>query len=447
MGNQTIQYTEQIKDNARKRSDALKAIYESAMANAQKAGTAVPTTLKPVTAPTADTVTQSTSEQVQQGTSSTTQANQSQTLSEQAASSQSWKENDPQYQAKLKEQDERWIANNDQFVLDENGNPVKNPNDTLYNALQVDRDKLRGDRARRERALRWQRLENAIAKSAMLLSDMGTATAGGNVWKRDKDTISEDATKEINDLRAQQIADDLAAKEKDKQELEDWKKRRWENAEHFRESIMRNMQESQNVGSQETASLGNQVTNTKSHQQTNGTQAQYVSDDYMNRKAYYHSLGLGGGAGGNKTDYLSVKVHTANGEETYRLPMPAAKKEAIANELANVLSRYPHAEEKYKEYFEEEVKGRKKVKKVNLDRLINDGVYLKDPYIMNTFLNELEKQGIKDNDGNAVSRAQLYEMITGKNIFGKDGKIDPKMVMQGVTLDGVAGMEDFDWFN
>lgn len=443
MGTQTIQYTEQIKDNARKRSDALKAIYESAMANAQKAGTAVPTTLKPVTAPTADTVTQSTSEQVQQGTSNTTQANQSQTLSAQTASSQSWKENAPDVDEQVAEQDKKWLANNDQFVLDENGNPVRNPNDTLYNALQVDRDKLRGDRARRERALRWQRLENAIAKSAMLLSDMGTATAGGNVWKRDKDTISEDATKEINDLRAQQIADDLAAKEKDKQELEDWKKRRWENAEHFRESIMRNMQESQNEGTQETASLGNQITNTKSHQLSNGTQAQDVSDDYMNRKAYYHSLGLGGG---NKTDYLSVKVHTANGEETYRLPMPAAKKEAIANELANVLSRYPDAEEKFKEYFEEEVKGRKKVKKVNLDRLINDGVYLKDPYIMNTFLTELEKQGIKDNDGNSVSRAQLYEMITGKNIFNNDGTINPKAVMRGITLNGVAGVEGIDWF-
>lgn len=318
-------------------------------------------------------------------------------------------------------------------------------NQTLFDALNIPREDLRKERERQQKENRMKQLVSGLYHSGALLSDMISAGVGGNVWKREKDDTAEKAAAENKQLRTLQLAEDAAFAEKQRKDMQDTLDKAQQQADQRRRELMKT------VSTQTHRSNSGQqsVQNSTSVGTQTSVQGSTTSDDFMRRQAYWHSFG-------NNTkdeDVLAIKMHTANGEETVRLPIGAKRKESIANELANVLTRLPDYETKYKEYVTTKGSGLSAQDVADLDRLINDGVYLENPNIMNTFLNELEKSGFKGADGKPFSRAELYEAITGENIFteGPIVRIDPTKVIKGVTLNGVKGTKistsgDFDWF-
>ena len=311
------------------------------------------------------------------------------------------------------------------------------PKDTfLFDVLGIDRDAVRKDREREIQLNRSKQKIAAFGKAMMLINDMISAGIGGNVYKREKDNTEKELEERNRQLKAEQLQEDKDSADKINQKYADAVKGLQEMADKYNQ-----------LYAYRTTQHNNQSTGTNV---SSGASSQWSQSAQTSRQGTKHSqdwwamqrLSLNGSNGSQTgSDYLPIKVHTANGEETYRLPIAEKKKESIANELANVLTKLPDYKTKYEQYITKKQSGdNPPTYSVDLDRLINDGVFLDNPNIMNTFIEELRKSGgLVDEKGEPASRAQIYEMITGESIYDANGKIDASKVLQGVKINGVAG--------
>ena len=81
---------------------------------------------------------------------------------------------------------------------------------TIYTVLGIDPQKSREQRELEAKRNRQKQISAALYHSGALLSDMLSASLGGNVWKRDKDTTAKEAAARNLQLQAEQRAEDAA---------------------------------------------------------------------------------------------------------------------------------------------------------------------------------------------------------------------------------------------
>ena len=291
--------------------------------------------------------------------------------------------------------------------------------------LGIDPDVMRRKRAEEERLNQSKQKESALYNSLAVLGDMMTTAGGGNVWKRNADQHAKEAHDNNLALEREQNAEDIANNNK------------LRSTEQAYAAAVQKIYDS--VGK----SFGAKVSRTteqggKTTAKT--TQGQDTTTGYIEGRT---GKGTSTSTTTGSTSYLPIKVHTTKGEETYRLAIPKAKKEAIANELANVLALQPNYQKNYGQYIVRKGSGTNQTLTIDLDRLINDGVYMNNPNIMNTFIDELQRGGgITDAQGKPAGRAQIYEMITGEKITDNNGNVIPAKVLRGVRINGVDGTKE-----
>lgn len=300
--------------------------------------------------------------------------------------------------------------------------------------LGVDPEVMRKQREAEMALNRRKQKESAWYNALSVLGDMVTTATGGNVWKREADTHAKEAHDDNLKLQKEQAAEDEANNNKLRAPEKEYA------------AAMANLYDT--VGksygtkiSTTTEQEGDtKVTTTQGNDKTTTTQGRDVTTGHRDAiSSATSNTSTSNKSSSNTTAYLPIKVNTANGKETYRLAIPKAKKDAIANELANVLSRQPEYTKKYAQYVITTGSGTKKETTIDLDRLINDGVYIDNPNIINTFITELQRSGVTNTQGKLATRAQIYEMITGDTITDERGQILPDRVLQGVTINGVQG--------
>ncbi len=296
--------------------------------------------------------------------------------------------------------------------------------------LGVDPEVMRKQREEEMALNRRKQKESAWYNALAVLGDMVTTATGGNVWKREADKHAKDAHDDNLKLQKEQAAEDIANNTK----LRAPEKEYAAAVANLRDAV------GKAYGTKISTST-EQVGDTK----TTTTQGRDVTTGHRDAVAGRTTTRSGSGSGSTTTAYLPIKVNTANGKETYRIAIPKAKKDAIANELANVLFSQPEYTKKYAQYVVTTGSGTKKETTIDLDRLINDGVYIDNPNIINTFITEMQRSGITNTDGKPASRAQIYEMITGDTITDEHGKVLPDRVLQGVTINGVQGRKGIGW--
>lgn len=309
--------------------------------------------------------------------------------------------------------------------------------------LGVDPEVMRKQREEEMALNRRKQKESAWYNALAVLGDMVTTATGGNVWKREADKHAKEAHDDNINLQKEQAAEDIANNTKLRAPEKEYA------------AAVANLRDA--VGkaygtkiSTSTEQGGDTKTTTKQgSDRTTTTQGRDVTtghrDAVAGRTTIRSGSGSGSGGGSNTTAYLPIKVNTANGKETYRIAIPKAKKDAIANELANVLFLQPDYDTKYAQYVTTTGTNLNEKKTIDLDRLINDGVYIDNPNIINTFITELQRSGITNTDGKPASRAQIYEMITGDTITDEHGQVLPDRVLQGVTINGVQGRKGIGW--
>lgn len=291
--------------------------------------------------------------------------------------------------------------------------------------LGIDPDVMRRKRAEEERLNQSKQKESALYNSLAVLGDMMTTAGGGNVWKRNADQHAKEAHANNLALEREQQTEDIANNAK------------LRTTEQAYAAAVQKLRDS--VGT----AFGTKISNTveqggKTTAKT--TQGKDTTTGYTEGRA---GKSTSTSTTTDSTSYLPIKVHTAKGEETYRLAIPKAKKEAIANELANVLALQPNYQKNYGQYIVRKGSGTNQTLTIDLDRLINDGVYMDNPNIMNTFIDELQRGGgITDAQGKPAGRAQIYEMITGEKITDNNGNVIPTKVLRGVRINGVDGTKE-----
>lgn len=223
------------------------------------------------------------------------------------------------------------------YTLSDKGEVVRDPNASLYDALQIDRKRLSDERERQERIQRMRKLEHGLANSAMLISDMISAGIGGNVYKRDKDKTNEEADKEIARLREQQIAEDMAAKEKEKQDRDKWSADLWRDLDNYRRSLYRNVSENSSTGSQQSVQQGQQFQTSQQSGKSNTVQTSNYGKNF--RKNIYGDYGFSGGS--HSADNYIVKLQMKDGS-TVDINMPKGQYESTGRYLSalyNALSK------------------------------------------------------------------------------------------------------------
>lgn len=291
--------------------------------------------------------------------------------------------------------------------------------------LGIDPDVMRRKRADEERLNQSKQKESALYNALAVFGDMMTTAGGGNVWQRNADQHAKEAHDNNLALEREQQAEDIANNAK------------LRTTEQAYAAAVQKLRDS--VGT----AFGTKISNTveqggKTTAKT--TQGKDTTTGYIEGRT---GKGTSTSTTTGSTSYLPIKVHTTKGEETYRLAIPKAKKDAIANELANVLAMQPNYLQDYQQYIVTQGSGTHKTQTIDLDRLINDGVYMNNPNIMNTFIDELQRGGgITDAQGKPAGRAQIYEMITGEKITDNNGNVIPAKVLRGVRINGVDGTKE-----
>lgn len=301
--------------------------------------------------------------------------------------------------------------------------------------LGVDPEVMRKQREAEMALNRRKQKESAWYNALAVLGDMVTTAGGGNVWKREADTHAKEAHDDNLKLQKEQAAEDEANNNKLRAPEKEYA------------AAMANLRDT--VGkafgtkiSTTTEQEGDtKVTTTQGKDTTTTTQGRDVTIGHRDAisSATSNTSTSNKSSSSNTTAYLPIKVNTANGKETYRIAIPKAKKDAIANELANVLFQQPDYEKNYAQYVTTTGSNLNAKTTIDLDRLINDGVYIDNPNIINTFITELQRSGVTNTQGKPATRAQIYEMITGDTITDERGQILPDRVLQGVTINGVQG--------
>lgn len=291
--------------------------------------------------------------------------------------------------------------------------------------LGIDPDVMRRKRADEERLNQSKQKESALYNALAVFGDMMTTAGGGNVWQRNADQHAKEAHANNLALEREQQAEDIANNAK------------LRTTEQAYAAAVQKLRDS--VGT----AFGTKISNTveqggKTTAKT--TQGKDTTIGYIEGRT---AKSTSTSRTTDSTSYLPIKVHTAKGEETYRLAIPKAKKEAIANELANVLALQSNYQKNYGQYIVRKGSGTNQTLTIDLDRLINDGVYMDNPNIMNTFIDELQRGGgITDAQGKPAGRAQIYEMITGEKITDNNGNVIPAKVLRGVRINGVDGTKE-----
>lgn len=301
----------------------------------------------------------------------------------------------------------------------------------ISDILGVDPEVMRRKRQQEEELNRTKQKESALYNSLAVLGDMITTAGGGNVWQRTPDQHAKQAHADNLALQKEQQAEDIANNAK----LRSTEQAYAAAVQQLRDTVAK----AYGTKITSTTEQGGKTTATTTQGQdiSTTTQGNDRTTGYIEGRT---AKGSGSGSDNNATSYLPIKVHTAKGEETYRLAIPKAKKEAIANELANVLALQPNYQRNYGQYIVRKGSGTNQTLTIDLDRLINDGVYMDNPNIMNTFIDELQRGGgITDAQGKPAGRAQIYEMITGEKITDNNGNIIPERVLKGVRINGVDG--------
>ena len=304
--------------------------------------------------------------------------------------------------------------------------------------LGVDPEVMRKQREEEMALNRRKQKESAWYNALAVLGDMVTTATGGNVWEREADKHAKEAHEANLNLQKEQAAEDIANNTK----LRAPEKEYAAAVANLRDAVGKAYGTKISTSTEQGGDT--KTTTTQGSDKTTTTQGRDVTTGH--RDAI--SSATSNTSTSNKsttTAYLPIKVNTANGKETYRIAIPKAKKDAIANELANVLFSQPDYDRNYAQYVTTTGTNLNEKKTIDLDRLINDGVYIDNPNIINTFITELQRSGITNTDGKPASRAQIYEMITGDTITDERGNILPDRVLQGVTINGVQGRKGIGW--
>ena len=304
--------------------------------------------------------------------------------------------------------------------------------------LGVDPEVMRKQREEEMALNRRKQKESAWYNALAVLGDMVTTATGGNVWKREADKHAKEAHKANLNLQKEQAAEDIANNAK----LRAPEKEYAAAVANLRDAVGKAYGTKISTSTEQGGDT--KTTTIQGSDKTTTTQGRDVTTGH--RDAVTHtSTSTSTSNKSNTTAYLPIKVNTANGKETYRIAIPKAKKDAIANELANVLFSQPDYDRNYAQYVTTTGTNLNEKKTIDLDRLINDGVYIDNPNIINTFITELQRSGITNTDGKPASRAQIYEMITGDTITDEHGQVLPDRVLQGVTINGVQGRKGIGW--
>lgn len=328
------------------------------------------------------------------------------------------------------------------YTLNDKGEVVRDPKASLYDVLQVDRDRMRDERDRQERIQRMRKLENGLANSAMLISDMISAGIGGNVYKRDKDKTNEEADKEIARLREQQIADDIAAKEKERQERDKWSADLWKDLNDYRRDYLRRVSENNTSGTNQSVQSGQQVTTSQQSGKSNTVQTTTYDDALKGgglRGYSRRSYGLGGSGKQDLTYWPMKIVNGAHGEEYMSFALDKEEKESLSKAIASSINTAADSGNQaaiaLRDKYYKKLKHNDKSATWDYDALVNDGALYQVPGVLNRYLDELTQMGITHpvNGQNVpYTRRQLYEMMTGDKIDPATGMY--KHLPAGVNL-------------
>lgn len=306
--------------------------------------------------------------------------------------------------------------------------------------LGIDPEVMRKQREAEMALNRRKQKESAWYNALSVLGDMVTTAGGGNVFERQADTHAKEAHDDNLKLQKEQAAEDEANNNKLRAPEKEYA------------AAMANLRDAlgkaygTKISTTTTQEGDTKVTTTQGSDKTTTTQGRDVTTGHRDAiSSATSNTSTSNKSSSNTTAYLPIKVNTANGKETYRLAIPKAKKDAIANELANVLFQQPDYEKNYAQYVTTTGSNLNAKTTIDLDRLINDGVYIDNPNIINTFITELQRSGVTNTQGKPATRAQIYEMITGDAITDNKGNILPDRVLQGVTINGVQGRKSIGW--
>ena len=321
---------EEILEEERRRQKAAMQAAQQAVTNTNSGATGTVDTNN------ADVVGHSGTRSQQNSVSNSTHVNTGTSVSSQQGRSESYVQDNftPEEQAEF---NKRYVAAHPGYMLNENGEIVRDPKASLYDVLQVDRDRMRDERERQERQQKRIKLKDAIKKSAFLINDMIAAGIGANVVKREKDDIASNADKEIARLREQQIADDAAAKAQERAALDKWSADYWKEFNDWRREKQKHISENSSNGINQSVQQGQQVSASRQSGKTNTDQTTTYGEDF--RKNRYGDYGYG--HGGSAADNYIVKLRMKDGS-TVDINMPKGQYESTGRYLSalyNALSK------------------------------------------------------------------------------------------------------------
>lgn len=418
---------EEILEEQRRALEEQAAAAQQAVVNAQQAAPSVNSgATGTVNANGADITQQSGTRSQQSSVSNSTSVNTGSSVSSQQGHTESYS-----MEGMTPEQRAQYIADYTKlhpgYTLNDKGEVVRDPNASLYDALQIDREKLRGERDRQERIQRMRKLEHGLANSAMLISDMISAGIGGNVYKRDKDKTNEEADKEIARLREQQIADDIAAKEKERQERDKWSADLWKDLNDYRRDFIRRVSENSSTGSQQSVQQGQQVSTSQQSSKSNTVQTTTYDDALKGKglRGYSRRSYRLGGSGKQDLTYWPMKiVNGAHGEEYMSFALDKEEKESLSKAIASSINTAADSGNQaaiaLRDKYYKKLKRNDKSATWDYDALVNDGALYQVPGVLNRYLDELTQMGITHpvNGQNVpYTRRELYQMMTGDTQF------------------------------
>lgn len=420
---------EEREELARQNEEALRIAQEDADARLASAQQSVGSTIedsgiKGTVSGNGDKRDKSGTRSVQSGTSSGTSVQSGTSVSNQQGRSESYVQDNytPEEQAEF---NKRYVAAHPGYMLNDKGEIVRDPKAALFDVLKVERDRLRDERERQEKIQRNRKIASGLANSAMLISDMIAAGIGGNVYKRDKDNTGKEADKEIARLREAQIADDMAAKEKEKQELDKWLADYWKEFNDWRREKQKHISENSSTGNHQSIQTGQHVNNSYQQSASNSEQVTTYSAALKGGGSRGSSAGARRGSGKSKTDYIPIRV--LNGPHGYSyisFEVDPKEKEALSRAVASSVrdAKYAgdtNAEMLMKTYYKKKNKNDKEAS-WDYDGLINDGALYQVPGVLNRYLDELTRMGMSHNEGGVdipYTRRELYIMMTGDSAF------------------------------
>lgn len=279
---------------------------------------------------------------------------------------------------------------------------------TLGNALKI-RDNLRAQREDLQRRNRAKELSSALFNSAALISDIASAGAGGNVWKRDKDTTLQDAVKDNERLRELQAAEDVAFEEQER-------KRRMEQAANDQAILDKWIDRktklvSSNSGSQQGSQRGSSVSRGNQSNVSVGRsfskQASVWDDDYLSAR-YGGSGSRRSGRGGGKVKTIKIPYTDSDGKtKTVAIDIPEAHYDAMGSYISGALNRLRENGNNIDKVLEKSGIFPKEDGTYNTDDILAGGVIFEDP----SFRAEFEREILGTDDLTPEGKVLLIQQM------------------------------------